>query len=133
METSNTTKQGIVTRCKQRAIAMKESVVALGVLASTFVGEAVAQGLPTTAAPTRGADDGNFIQLLQNYAFDIFIFLGLAVATVTFFVVAKNCIGTYSEVQDGKATWGQFGMQGGIGVMLLVFVVFLLTEAADIL
>ncbi|MEM9257490.1 MAG: TIGR03745 family integrating conjugative element membrane protein, partial [Pseudomonadota bacterium] len=131
--TSNTTKQGIVTRCKQQVIAMKESGVALGVLASVGAGEAVAQGLPTTAAPTRGADDGNFIQLLQNYAFDIFIFLGLAVATVTFFVVAKNCIGIYSEVQDGKATWGQFGMHGGVGVMLLVFVVFLLTEAADIL
>ena len=33
----------------------------------------------------------------------------------------------------GKGTWGQVGMQFGVGVLLLVFVVFLLTEAAAIL
>ena len=89
--------------------------------------------LPTTAAPSRGSTSGNYIQLMQDYSYDIFLFLGLAVATLAFFVVSKNTIGAYGEVQDGKGTWGQLGVNFGAGVLLLVFVVFLLTEAAAIL
>lgn len=95
-------------------------------------GQALAQ-LPTTAPPSRGTSAGNYIQLMQDYAYDIFIFLGLAIATLAFFVVSKNTIGAYGEVQDGKGTWGQLGVNFGAGVLLLVFVVFLLTEAGNIL
>ena len=93
----------------------------------------MAQGLPTTAAPSRGSTTGNYIQLMQDYAYDIFLFLGLALATLAFFAVSKNVISAYGEVQDGKGTWGQLGINFGAGVLLLVFVVFLLTEAAAIL
>ena len=95
-------------------------------------GNAMAQ-LPTTAAPSRGSTAGNYIQLMQDYAYDIFIFIGLALATLAFFAVSKNVMGAYGEVQDGKGTWGQLGINFGAGVLLLVFVVFLLTEAAAIL
>jgi integrating conjugative element membrane protein (TIGR03745 family) len=95
-------------------------------------GNAMAQ-LPTTAPPSRGSTAGNYIQLMQDYAYDIFLFIGLAVATLAFFAVSKNVIGAYGEVQDGKGTWGQLGVNFGAGVLLLVFVVFLLTEAATIL
>jgi len=95
-------------------------------------GNAMAQ-LPTTAPPSRGSTAGNYIQLMQDYAYDIFIFIGLAIATLAFFAVSKNVIGAYGEVQDGKGTWGQLGVNFGAGVLLLVFVVFLLTEAATIL
>jgi integrating conjugative element membrane protein (TIGR03745 family) len=97
-----------------------------------MISEAMAE-LPTTAAPSRGATDGNYIQTMQDYAYDIFIFLGLAVGTIVFFTVAKNTMGAYAEVQDGKGTWGQVGMQFGVGVLLLVFIIFLLSEAAGIL
>ena len=118
-------KQGTVGSIRAKA----GGIAAMLTLAA---GNAMAQ-LPTTAPPSRGATPGNYIQLMQDYAYDIFIFLGLAVATLVFFIVAKNTIGAYGEVQEGKGTWGQVGMQFGIGVLLLVFVVFLLTEAAAIL
>ena len=89
--------------------------------------------LPTTAPPSRGDGGGNFITLLQNYAFDIAIFGGLAVAAVLFFVVSKNVIGTYSEISDGRATWGALGMQSVVGVLLLVFIIFLMAQAATVL
>tara|TARA_B100001540_G_scaffold305281_1_gene316017 strand:- start:3930 stop:4322 length:393 start_codon:yes stop_codon:yes gene_type:complete len=89
--------------------------------------------LPTMAEPSRGVTDGNYIQTGQDYAYDIGIFVGLAVATIAMFVVVKNSLAAYSEVQDGKGTWGQLGLNFGVGVLLLVFVVFLLTEAAGIL
>jgi len=107
---------------------------ALAAVAAWLVssGQAMA-ALPTTAAPSRGTTAGNYIQLMQDYAYDIFIFIGLAMGTLAFFAVSKNTIGAYGEVQDGKGTWGQLGINFGAGVLLLVFVVFLLTEAAAIL
>tara|TARA_R110002167_G_scaffold204404_11_gene408596 strand:+ start:11561 stop:11902 length:342 start_codon:yes stop_codon:yes gene_type:complete len=89
--------------------------------------------LPTTAAPTNAAADGDYIGLLQGYAFDIGILLGLAIATIAFIVVSSNMIGVYKEIGAGKKTWSDMGMHGGMGVLLLVFVVFLLTEAAAII
>tara|TARA_R110002094_G_scaffold42357_4_gene54635 strand:+ start:2924 stop:3328 length:405 start_codon:yes stop_codon:yes gene_type:complete len=94
---------------------------------------AVAQGLPTTAPPSRGSTDGDYIGLMQDYAFDIGVFIGLALATLAMIVVVKNTLGAYSEVQDGRGTWGQLGINFGAGVLLLVFIVFLLSEAATIL
>jgi integrating conjugative element membrane protein (TIGR03745 family) len=118
---------GIRRWCAQK----KTAVIASMALLSSNV---MAQGaLPTTAAPSRGGTSGNYIEMMQNYAYDIFIFLGLALATVAFFAVTKNTIGAYGEVQDGKGSWGQVGMQFGVGVLLLVFVVFLMTEAAGVL
>ena len=108
----------------------KTAVAAAAVFVNS--GQALA-ALPTTAAPSRGTTSGNYIQLMQDYAYDIFLFIGLAVATLAFFAVSKNTIGAYGEVQDGKGTWGQLGVNFGAGVLLLVFVVFLLTEAAAIL
>ena len=70
---------------------------------------------------------------MQDYAFDIGVFVGLALATLAMIIVVKNTMGAYSEVQDGKGTWGQLGINFGAGVLLLVFIVFLLTEAATIL
>ena len=111
----------------------QQATTALGTM-MVLVGDTFAQGtLPTTAAPSRGTTNGNYIQLMQDYAYDIFLFLGLAVATLAFFAVSRNVIGAYSEVQDGKGTWGELGVNFGAGVLLLVFVVFLLTEAAAIL
>lgn len=118
---------------KKLRARITQRVALVGASLSLFGAEVMAQALPTTAPPTRGGAAGNYIEMMQNYAYDIFIFLGLAVATVAFFAVTKNTIGAYGEVQDGKGTWGQVGMQFGVGVLLLVFVVFLLTEAAAIL
>ena len=89
--------------------------------------------LPTTAPPTRAADDGNYIQLLQNYAYDIGIFAGLALALVVFFIVIKNTIVAYNDIPNGRSTMGAVAMQAGVGVLLMVFIMFLLTEAAEIL
>ena len=115
----------------RRNLCHRSAAVVTGLLAGA--GNVMAQGLPTTAAPTRGSTAGNYIQLMQDYAYDIFIFIGLALATLAFFAVCKNVIGAYVEVQDGKGTWGQLGINFGAGVLLLVFVVFLMTEAATIL
>ena len=127
----NTAYQGIQARLRatRQRIALRFTGLILGVGTTG----ALAQGLPTTAPPSRGSTDGDYIALMQDYAFDIGVFIGLALATLAMIIVVKNTMGAYSEVQDGKGTWGQLGINFGAGVLLLVFIVFLLTEAATIL
>ena len=57
----------------------------------------------------------------------------MILGTIAFLAVARNMISTYNEIGDGKKTWGDMGMHGGMGVLLLVFVVFLLTEASTVI
>jgi len=131
MENNTVENHGTAGGIRRWCAHKKAAAIASMALLSSNV---MAQGaLPTTAPPSRGGTSGNYIEMMQNYAYDIFIFLGLALATVAFFAVTKNTIGAYGEVQDGKGSWGQVGMQFGVGVLLLVFVVFLMTEAAGVL
>jgi len=91
-------------------------------------------GLPTVADPSGGAvADGDFIGMLQAYALDIIVLGGLLISAVALMIVAKNVIAKYSMVADGKATWGEVGMHGGVGVVLLVIVIYLVTQAAGVL
>jgi integrating conjugative element membrane protein (TIGR03745 family) len=89
--------------------------------------------LPTTADPSQAPADGNYIELIKGYAYDIGIVLGLVLGLVAFLVVVNNMIGVYKEIGAGKKSWGDMGMHGGMGVLLLVFCIFLLTEASTII
>lgn len=115
--------------CKNKMAAMKVALASMMFFAFSNAHAA----LPDTADPTNAAADGDYIGLLQGYAFDIAIVLGLILGTIAFLAVAKNMIAVYNEIGAGKKTWGDMGMHGGMGVLLLVFVVYLLTEAAGII
>ena len=100
---------------------------------SLFASDAMA-ALPTTAAPSRGATaGGDYIGLLQEYAYDIGILVGLILSTVGFIMVARNVVSTYAEIGDGRKTWGDMTAQAAGGVLLLIFIVFMLTEASNVL
>jgi integrating conjugative element membrane protein (TIGR03745 family) len=90
--------------------------------------------LPTQADPDSGAvRDGNIIDAVKFYAKDIFLVAGLIIATVIFVLVTTNAISVYKEIRDGRRTWGDLGMHAGAGAVLIVFVVFLLTQAQEII
>ena len=90
--------------------------------------------LPTQAVPDSGAvRAGNIIDAIKFYAKDMFLVAGLIIATVVFILVTTNAIAVYKEIRDGRRTWGDLGMHAGAGAVLIVFVVFLLTEAQDII
>lgn len=121
-------KQLIVT-CKDKFAAMKTAFATL----LFFVVSNAHAALPDTADPSNAAADGDYIGLIKGYAFDIAIVLGLILGTVAFLAVSKNMIAVYNDIGAGKKTWGDMGMHGGMGVLLLVFVVYLLTEAAGVI
>ena len=91
-------------------------------------------GLPDVADPSTGAvTSGDFIGMLQAYGLDIVVLGGLGLSAIALLVVAKNVITKYSMVADGRATWGEVGMHGAVGVVLLVIVIFLATQSATVL
>ena len=107
--------------------------LALVALLQGFALSAFAQ-LPAQADPDSGAvRAGNIIDAVKFYAKDIFLVAGLIIATVVFIIVTTNAISVYKEIRDGRRTWGDLGMHAGAGAVLIVFVVFLLTQAQDII
>ena len=89
-------------------------------------------GLPQMDAPSRG-EGANMMETFKNYAYDSAGLVGLVVAVAAFLGVAYHAFGTYSEVQSGKKTWGQFGLTATVGALLLVVIIWLLTKASSIL
>ena len=90
--------------------------------------------LPEVSTPEGiDEDSGDYIAVFQAYALQIVVLGGLIVAVAALFVVAKNLLSKYSEIASGRATWGELGMHAAAGVVLLVIVVFLMTQAAGVL
>ncbi|RAT11164.1 TIGR03745 family integrating conjugative element membrane protein [Lonsdalea populi] len=88
--------------------------------------------LPTMEDPSRGKGSG-IMDTLKNYGYDIVILLSLGVCAVGFLVVANSCIATYSEIQNGKKQWKDLGAMAGVGAILLVVTIWLLTQASEVL
>lgn len=114
-------------RIKGRVVS---TVVTVGVTATSNFALAA---LPTVSAPSRGTTQGNYVKLAQDYLFDFFLLAGLALSAWALVKVGGSAIASYHEVTTGKKTWGDFAMHLGVGVGLLVFIVFLANQASNIL
>ncbi|HAW0919563.1 TPA: TIGR03745 family integrating conjugative element membrane protein [Escherichia coli] len=88
--------------------------------------------LPQMEPPSSGGGSGLFGQI-KGYSQDGVVLGGLIISAIAFIVVANAAISTFSEIQDGKKTWTQFGAIVVVGVLLLVAVIWLLTKSASII
>lgn len=117
--------------------SLRSKATAAMIASSVWVNNAFAAGLPSAPASTgssgTAAASGDYIQTLQNYAYDIGILVGLILSTVGFIMVAKNVVTTYGEIGEGRKTYSDMAGAAAAGVLLVVFIVFMLTEAAGIL
>lgn len=105
------------------------ALLPLGFLALTQPAFAV---LPTMEDPSRGQGNG-IMQTLQNYGYDIVLLIALLVVSSMFIGVCYHAYTRYSEIHTGRATWGQFGLTVGVGAVLLVVGIWLLTKATGVL
>ncbi len=97
------------------------------------VGQAQAQ-LPTPVDPTiGGAPGGNWMQLIRGYIGDGAVVLGLAIATVGLLWIAYTGVAKFNECRTGRAEWSELGVLGIVGAAVLLFMMFLLNEAAQII
>ena len=105
---------------------------ALFLRARKTVCTALVLGLSSPALADLPTVEGTFYGKIAGYINDGLVLGGLVVAAVAFIVVAMSCVSTFAEVRDGKATWGKFGAMVAVGVVLIVAVIWLASEAATI-
>jgi integrating conjugative element membrane protein (TIGR03745 family) len=104
----------------------------MAVLAAT--GPLHAQGLPVPVDPTiGGAPGGNWLQLIRGYIGDGAVILGLAIATIGLLWIAYTGIAKFNECRIGKAEWSELGVLGIVGAVVLLFMMFLLNQAATVI
>ncbi|MEQ9508968.1 TIGR03745 family integrating conjugative element membrane protein [Alloalcanivorax xenomutans] len=87
--------------------------------------------LPQMEDPSRGQGSG-IMETLQNHGYDIGILAGLAISTIAFLVVGGAAIAQFNEARK-RGEWGTFGVVCGVGAIMLVIIIWLMTEAATIL
>ncbi|WP_245795247.1 TIGR03745 family integrating conjugative element membrane protein [Thioalkalivibrio denitrificans] len=98
-----------------------------------MAGPALAQGLPTPVAPDGvPADSGNWLAFIRGYIRDGAIVLGLALSVVALIWVAYTGLSKFNEARNGKAEWMEVGVTVVVGAVLLLFIMFLLNQAATI-
>lgn len=88
--------------------------------------------LPTAVDPSTGDPAGNWLELVKGYLKDGTIILGLALSTVGFLWVSWTALAKFNEARRGRGDveWGEVGMLTIVGGALLLFITFLLNEAA---
>ncbi|HHR5702553.1 TPA: TIGR03745 family integrating conjugative element membrane protein [Klebsiella michiganensis] len=103
------------------------------VLAVALTGISAARAaLPTVEGP-KSSTDSSFYGQISGYLNDGIVLGGLILAAVAMLAVGNAIIATFSEVRDGKSSWGKFGMLVVVGVVLIVVVIWLAAKAATIL
>ncbi|WIM84945.1 TIGR03745 family integrating conjugative element membrane protein [Gallibacterium anatis] len=117
----------IQTYQKVKSRAKQTGLVVMGALLSS----PVFADLPKMEEPSRGAGKG-ILETVKNYGYDIVILAALMVASFSFVRVASSCISVYGEISSGKKTWGDLAMNALGGAVLLVVIIWLLTQAKDI-
>ncbi|ORM63899.1 TIGR03745 family integrating conjugative element membrane protein [Pantoea rodasii] len=89
--------------------------------------------LPTVEAPTSSGSGTGLNGQLTGYIQDGLVLGGLVLCSVAFFMVAQNCLVTFNEVRNERATWVKFGSIVVVGVALLVAIIWLLGKSAGII
>ncbi|MCS2611044.1 TIGR03745 family integrating conjugative element membrane protein [Halomonas dongshanensis] len=98
-------------------------------LSATVPGIALAQ-LPALEEPTQGG--GGIRSTAQGYMYDGFILAGLLLSTAAFIWVGIGCLSSFNEGR-ARGEWTKFGVTAFVGVVLILVIIWLSTEAAPIL
>ena len=112
----------------------RRSALAFMALVAAALSTTVHAQLPTPVDPTiGGAPGGNWLNLIRGYIGDGAVILGLAIATIGLLWVAYTGVAKFNECRVGKAEWSELGVLGIVGAVVLLFMMFLLNEAATVI
>jgi len=117
-------------RSKRNAIWTRANAVTLAIIASLLATPAFA-ALPTAVTTTTAS--GDYIALAQEFFKKGFVFLGLLLASYGLYTVGGGAMAKFNEFRVGRAELSDVVIYAVVGVVILVILVYLLTEASGIL
>jgi len=88
---------------------------------------------PTAPAGATGTTSTDWLTVLGGYIKAGAVLLGLALSVVGFLWIAWASLAKLNEVRAKKAEWGEFGLYVGAGAGVLLFITYLLNQAAVVL
>ncbi len=112
-----------------RSVYFRAGVLLLTGLLSA--GQAMAD-LPSIEAPTSGGGGGTY-NMAMGYIKMGALAVGLLVCVGAFFAVAHAIITSFHDIRRGKGEWTQFLLYLVVGIILILFVIYLATKASEIL
>ncbi|MFB4363228.1 TIGR03745 family integrating conjugative element membrane protein [Pantoea sp. BS_8] len=90
-------------------------------------------GLPPVVQPTGGGGGGGTYNVVMAYLKMAALGLGLLVCVGAFLAVAHAVITAFHDIRKGKNTWTELILYSVVGIILILVVIYLATQAADIL
>jgi len=101
-----------------------------GLLLCVTVSQQALAALPTAVAPSTAPAAGDWLALIKGYAKDAGLVIGLVLATVAFLWISWITIAKFNEARSGKAEWGEVGLTAIVSAGVMVFISYLVGEAA---
>lgn len=89
--------------------------------------------LPTAVPPSAGVASGDYIALMKQYWTSGVALLVLLGGVVAFLEVGGGAMAKFREYRVGRAELGDLMLYAVLGVVILVAVIYLLTQASTIL
>ena len=125
--------QSLIFRLRKSMRALREfAPIVLAAMALGLAVESAFAVLPTVVTPT-GVTSGDYIGVFQTYVKPALLLFGLIICAVAFYVVAGGAIGKFNEYRLGKAELGIVGVYAVTGAVVLIFIIYIVTEASTII
>ena len=90
-------------------------------------------GLPPVVQPNGGGGGGGTYNTVMAYVKMAALGLGLLVCVGAFLAVAHAVITAFHDIRKGKNTCTELILYSVVGIILILVVIYLATQAADIL
>ena len=95
----------------------------------------VMAAMPTAvdSGASGAATSGDWLALLTGYLDKGTDLIAWGVAILGFIVLGVVTLGKFNEARKGRAEWSEVGLTAGVGTVILLFMVFLATEATKVI
>ena len=95
----------------------------------------VMAAMPTAvdSGSSGAATSGDWLALLTGYLDKGTDLIAWGVAILGFIVLGVVTLGKFNEARKGRAEWSEVGLTAGVGTVILLFMVFLATEATKVI
>ncbi|ECA1950175.1 TIGR03745 family integrating conjugative element membrane protein [Salmonella enterica subsp. enterica serovar Virchow] len=79
----------------------------------------------------RSSDD--VVEDVKKMSRDGITYGALVICAIAFIVVVISCVSTFHKINDGKASWFDFGARVVVGAIMLVLCIYFLNKAVTII